>query len=27
LQIFEYGSLKGLGQFRNGGFGRFTFEA
>ncbi|HEX7022509.1 MAG TPA: hypothetical protein VF171_06605 [Trueperaceae bacterium] len=24
--ILEYGALKGLGQFRNGGFGRFTAE-
>ncbi len=24
--ILEYGELRGLGQFRNGGYGRFTFE-
>jgi len=25
-QILEYGQFKGLGQFRNGGYGRFTFD-
>lgn len=25
--ILEYGELKGLGQWRNGDYGRFTFEA
>lgn len=24
--ILDYGALKGLGQFRNGGYGRFTYE-
>ncbi|MEA4857920.1 MAG: hypothetical protein AAGU21_01110 [Solidesulfovibrio sp.] len=25
-QCLEYGQMKGLGQFRGGGFGRFTFD-
>ncbi|NMC50276.1 MAG: hypothetical protein GYA47_12765, partial [Desulfovibrio sp.] len=25
-QILEYGQFKGLGQFRNGGYGRFSFR-
>lgn len=25
-ELFEYGQLQGLGQFRNGSFGRFTYE-
>lgn len=25
-QLLEYGRYRGLGQFRNGGYGRFTFE-
>ena len=24
--LFEYGELQGLGQFRNGSYGRFTVE-
>jgi hypothetical protein len=26
VQALDYGALKGLGQWRNGGFGKFTYQ-